>query len=323
MAELYAGIDLGGTTLIGALAGADGEVVAEKSIPTESHRGPQAVLQSAAELINDLAESAGVRVAAAGMGVPGLVDLRAGITKFLPNLPTQWRDVAVRKILSPLIGCDVFLLNDVRTATLGELTFGHGKHSDTMLFFALGTGIGGGVVVNRTLRLGPLGAAGELGHQTILPDGPRCGCGNRGCLEALASGPAIVAEGVRLMLSGQAPELQRIVAGDSGKVTTKTMAQAAIRGDERVKEAITRAAEYLGIGVANAVTALHPDLVVLGGGVSAMGELLFDPVRKTVAKRVKMFPVSDIGIELSALGDRAGVLGAVALAVQGGLRGND
>ena len=118
MAELYAGIDLGGTTLIGALAGADGKLVVEKSIPTESHRGPQAVLQSAAELVNDLAESAGARVAAAGMGVPGLVDLRAGITKFLPNLPTQWRDVAVRKILSPLIGCDVFLLNDVRTATL-------------------------------------------------------------------------------------------------------------------------------------------------------------------------------------------------------------
>ncbi len=125
------------------------------------------------------------------------------------------------------------------------------------------------------------------------------------------------------MLSGQAPELQKIVTGDSGNVTTKTMAQAARQGDERVKEAITRAAEYLGIGVANAVTALHPDLVVLGGGVSAMGELLFDPVRKTVEKRVKMFPVSDIRIELSALGDRAGVLGAIALAVQGGLRGND
>jgi len=323
MAELYAGIDLGGTTLIGALAGADGKLVVEKSIPTESHRGPQAVLQSAAELVNDLAESAGARVAAVGMGVPGLVDLRAGITKFLPNLPTQWRDVAVRKILSPLIGCDVFLLNDVRAATLGELTFGRGKHADTMLFFSRGTGIGGGIVVNRVLSLGPLGAAGELGHQTILPDGPRCGCGNRGCLEALASAPAIAAEGVRLMLSGQAPKLQQIIAGDSGKVTTKTMAQAAIQGDERVKEAITRAAEYLGIGVANAVTALHPDLVVLGGGMSAMGELLFDPVRKTVEKRVKMFPVSDIRIELSALGDRAGVLGAIALAVQGGLRGND
>ena len=104
MAELFAGIDLGGTTLIAALAGPDGKAVVEKSIPTESHRGPQAVLERAAELVNHLAETAGGRVAAVGMGVPGLVDLRAGTTKFLPNLPTQWRDVSVRKILSPLIG---------------------------------------------------------------------------------------------------------------------------------------------------------------------------------------------------------------------------
>lgn len=319
MAELYAGIDLGGTTLVGAIAGTDGRIVAERSVPTESHRGPQAVLDTAADLVNTLADSVGARVAAIGMGVPGLVDLRAGVTKFLPNLPTQWRDVAVREILSPQVGCDVFLLNDVRTATLGELTFGHGKEADTMLFFALGTGIGGGVVVNRTLRLGPLGAAGELGHQTIVPDGPRCGCGNHGCLEALASAPAIAAEGVRLMLSGQAPKLQEIVDGDAGRVTTKEMAQAATQGDQRVAEAITRAAEYLGIGVANAITMLHPDLVVLGGGAAAMGELLFDPVRKTVARRVHMFPVDDIRIEPSMLGDRAGVLGAVALAIKGGL----
>ena len=319
MAELYAGIDLGGTTLVGAIAGADGRIVAERSVPTESHRGPQAVLDTAADLVNGLADSVSARVAAVGMGVPGLVDLRAGVTKFLPNLPTQWRDVAVREILSPRLGCEVYLLNDVRTATLGELTFGHGKEADTMLFFALGTGIGGGVVVNRKLRLGPLGAAGELGHQTILPDGPRCGCGNRGCLEALASAPAIAAEGVRLLLSGQAPKLQAIVEGDAGRVTTKEMAQAATQGDQRVAEAITRAAEYLGIGVANAITMLHPDLVVLGGGAAAMGELLFDPVRKTVKRRVKMFPVDTIRIEPSMLGDRAGVLGAVALAMKGGL----
>lgn len=319
MAELYAGIDLGGTTLVGAIAGTDGRIVAERSVPTESHRGPQAVLDTAADLVNGLADSVSARVAAVGMGVPGLVDLRAGVTKFLPNLPTQWRDVAVREILSPRLGCEVYLLNDVRTATLGELTFGHGKEADTMLFFALGTGIGGGVVVNRKLRLGPLGAAGELGHQTILPDGPRCGCGNRGCLEALASAPAIAAEGVRLLLSGQAPKLQAIVEGDAGRVTTKEMAQAATQGDQRVAEAITRAAEYLGIGVANAITMLHPDLVVLGGGAAAMGELLFDPVRKTVERRVKMFPVDTIRIEPSMLGDRAGVLGAVALAMKGGL----
>ena len=319
MAQIFAGIDLGGTTVTIALAGADGRIVAEKSVPTASHEGPPSVLGRIAEAVGDLAGSVGVRLAAAGMGVPGLADVARGVTKFLPNLPTQWRDVPVSELLAPQIGCDVYLLNDVRTATLGELTFGHGKDADTMLFFALGTGIGGGVVVNRTLRLGPLGAAGELGHQTILPDGPRCGCGNRGCLEALASGPAIAAEGVRLLASGQAPKLHEIVGGDAGKVTPKQMAQAAAAGDQPVAEAITRAAEYLGIGVANVVTALHPDLVVLGGGAAAIGDFLFDTVRETVRRRVNMFPVDDLRLEPSLLGDKAGVLGAVALAIEGGL----
>jgi glucokinase len=209
------------------------------------------------------------------------------------------------------------LLNDVRTATLGELTFGHGARAGTMAFFALGTGIGGGIAVEGKLRLGPLGAAGELGHQTILPDGPRCGCGNNGCLETLASGPAITAEGVRLLKSGLAPRLHGLVAGDPGRVSPKEMAEAARAGDETVAEAIRRATEYLGIGVANVVTVLHPELVVFGGGVAQMGDLLLDGVRDAVRRRVRMIPTSDLRVELSLLGERAGVLGAVALAAKG------
>ena len=247
-----------------------------------------------------------------------LLDLVAGNTKFLPNLPTNRRDVPMRDMLASQVGCPVYLLNDVRTATLGELMFGRGRQAKTMAFFAIGTGIGGGVVVDGKLRLGPLGAAGELGHQTILPDGPRCGCGNRGCLEALASASAIAAEGVRLLLSGQAAKLYEIVGGEPGRVSTKTMAQAAGEGDSRVAEAIVRAAEYLGIGVANVVVTLHPDLVVLGGGAAAIGDLLFDTVRATVTRRVGMFPTDGVRIEPSLLGDKAGVVGAVALAIQGG-----
>ncbi|MBM3890226.1 MAG: ROK family protein, partial [Verrucomicrobia bacterium] len=240
MTKVYAGVDLGGTMLKAVLGTAEGKILCENSIPTQSHLGPNGVLDRMAALVNDLAANAKQKPAALGMGVPGLVDLKAGVTKFLPNLPTQWRDVKVREILSPKVGCPVYLLNDVRTATLGELTYGHGRTANTMAFFALGTGIGGGVVVDGKLRLGPLGAAGELGHLTILPDGPRCGCGNRGCVEALASAPAIAAEGVRLMLSGQAPKLHEIAGGDAGKVTTKTMAEAAAKGDEKVAEAIVR-----------------------------------------------------------------------------------
>jgi len=320
MADIYASVDLGGTNIKAALAGADGVIVCEDSVPTESYEGSDGVMGRMADLVNKLAGEAGAKPAALGMAVPGLVDLANGVTKFLPNLPTQWRDVAVRDTVSPKVGCPVYLLNDVRTATLGELTFGHGKETPdaTMAFFALGTGIGGGVAIDGKLRLGPLGAAGELGHQTVVVDGPRCGCGNMGCMEAVASGPAITAEGVRLMLSGQAPKLFELADGEPSKVTTKEMADAAA-DDEPVAGAIVRAAQYLGIGVANVITIIHPDLVVLGGGVAAIGDLLFDTVRETVRTRVGMLPTDDIAIKPSLLGDQAGALGGIALAMKDGL----
>lgn len=320
MAELYASVDLGGTNIKAALAGPDGDVVADDSVPTESHEGPEAVLGRVADLVTRLAEQAGRPPAALGMGVPGLADLQHGVTKFLPNLETQWRDVAVRDVLSPRVGCPVYLLNDVRMATLGELTFGHGQSANTtMAFFALGTGIGGGVVVDGKLRLGPWGAAGELGHITIVPDGPPCGCGSRGCLETLASATAMAAEGIRLLLIGQAPRLNEIVEGDASRVNTKTMAEAAEAGDEAIRQAIVRAATYLGIGIASVVVILDPDLVVLGGGAAGIGPLLFETVERTVRDRVRMIPVDDLRIERSKLGPMAGTLGGIALAMKGGL----
>ncbi|MCY2995768.1 MAG: ROK family protein [Planctomycetota bacterium] len=317
MDELYAGVDLGGTTIACALATRDGQIVCEATVPTQSHEGPVAVLERISTVISSLVFRAGRPPNAVGMGIPGLVDLATGVTKFLPNLPTQWRDVPAAAILGGLVGCPVHLLNDVRTATLGELRYGHGKAVGTMAFFSLGTGVGGGVAIDGKLRLGPLGAAGELGHQTIVPDGPRCGCGNRGCLETLASGPAITAEGIRLLRTGLAPKLYELVGGDVGRVTPAEMAEAATAGDQTVREAILRAAEYLGIGVANVVTILHPELVVLGGGVAAIGDLLLERVRQVVRERVGMFPTEGVRVEQSLLGAQAGVLGAIALAAEG------
>ncbi len=317
MSELYAGIDLGGTTIGGVLADAGGQIVQQASIATESYAGPPAVLDRIVGLVEQLATAAGRRPAAVGIGCPGLVDVARGVTRFFPNLPTQWRDVPAGDVLRSKLGCPVSLLNDVRTATLGELVFGHGRDVQTMAFFSLGTGVGGGLVIDGKLRLGPLGAAGELGHQTIVPGGPLCGCGNRGCLEALASGPAITAEAVRLMLAGQAPKLFELAAGNPARVSPQTVAQAARDGDAGAQEAIDRAAECLGIGVANVVTCLHPQLIVLGGGVAELGDLLLVPVRRSVKQRVGMFPPDDVRVERSLLGTSAGPLGAVALAMRG------
>jgi glucokinase len=316
LTTLFAGIDLGGTTITAGLATADGTVHARRSIPTRSIEGPEAVLERMALLVEDLGASA-TRVSAIGVGVPGLVDLATGTTRFLPNLPTQWRDVPLARILGQRLHCSVRVLNDVRTATLGELRYGHGQAVRSLAFFSVGTGIGGGIVIDGKLRLGPLGAAGELGHQTILPDGPLCGCGSRGCLETLASGPAITAAGVRLLCSGLAPRLHDLVAGDANHVSPQTMASAAAAGDVLVRDALLQAATYLGIGVANVVSVLHPELVVLGGGVAELGAVLLDPVRRVVNDRVRMFPVDTVRIEKSALGPGAGLLGAIALAVHG------
>lgn len=316
MSELFAGVDLGGTTIAAALAERDGRVVAEAETPTNSHEGPEAVIRRVEQLLVDLAAKTGATIQAVGMGVPGLVDVPTGVTKFLPNLPTQWRDVPVATTLQQALRCPVSLMNDVRMATLGELVFGHGRTAPaplTMAFFSVGTGIGGGVVVEGRLRLGTLGAAGELGHQTILPQGPRCGCGNRGCLEALASGPAIAAEGIRLMRMGLAPKLFELVSGSVANVTPREMLAS---GDESTREAITRAAEYLGIAIANVVTILHPELIVLGGGVAELGDALLVPIRDVVRQRVGMFPTDEVRVEKSQLGDRAGILGAIAVAVR-------
>ncbi len=312
---MFASVDVGGMNTGCALATGAGQMIAERSILTQAHEGPQAVLSRISDTINEMAAEAGGRVLALGVGVPGLADFHRGRALFLPNLPTHWRDVPVTDFLTTRLGCPVFLLNDARMAALGELWYGHGRSIKTMVFLTLGTGIGGGVVIDRRLRLGPLGAAGEIGHQTILPDGPLCGCGNRGCLEALASGPALIGEGVRLMKSGHAPHLREMVEGDAGRIMLNHLAQAAVAGDAAVRGAIVRAGRFLGIGIANVITVVYPELVVLGVEVANIGELLVNTIQREVRERVRIFPIERVRIETSMLKDKAALWGGLALAI--------
>lgn len=319
MTEYFASVDVGGTTTRVAFGTDDGEVVSAHDFPTNSHEGPDSLIErigAAAESLSDGLNAKPVRM---GMGLPGLVDMETGYSRFLPNMPTHWIDVPVGPPLEKRLGCEVRLLNDVRQHTMGELAFGHGRSRDklTMVYMGIGTGIGGGIVIDGKLRLGRFGSAGEVGHITILPSGPRCGCGNRGCLETLASGPAIAAAGIRLMDMGQADILHEIVNGDADRVTAKTMTEAARRGDIAIQEVIEQSAEYLGFGLASVVTTICPDMIVIGGGVSLIGDMLFDRIRSTLAQRVKMFPTEQIELLPSQLGDDAGVLGGLACAAFG------
>ncbi|HUT23317.1 MAG TPA: ROK family protein [Sumerlaeia bacterium] len=316
----YLGVDLGGTRIKAAVAGGDGRIAAEERAPTESQEGPDSVIARIAALARLTGEKAGVEVESMGIGLPGTLDIPNGVTLYMPNFPTHWQNVPVRDKLEKLLDWPVYLLNDVRTATLGELDFGCGKSAPTLIFMALGTGVGGGVVIDGRLRLGKLGSAGELGHIVVQPyGGLPCGCGGQGCLETVASGPALCGEGVRLLLSGLAPKLFDIVEGNPAGVTAETMGEAARAGDQRVLMAIERMGHFLGLAVTDLVVAIHPELVVIGGGVAGLGDMLFNAIRKTLRKKVGIFSTDDIRIEPSALGDRAGVLGAVALAKRGGL----
>lgn len=312
------GVDLGGTEIKIATGHKNGEIADQVSIPTNAEHGPDSILEHIAATIRSLLNASGAsKPLAIGMGVPGLVDVSRGVTKFLPNFPTHWRDIAVAERLQRQFDCPVDVLNDARAATLGELSFGHGTSipEPTMAFLSIGTGIGGGVVVDGKLRLGTMGSAGELGHQTIIPDGPMCACGNQGCLEAIASGPAIAAKGRSLMESGLAPRLRQLTDEAGTDVTTELMSKAADH-DRSIADCIEQAGVFLGIGVSNTIVTIHPDLVVIGGGVARFGERLLSPIRRTVKQRVKMFPTDGVRILPSRLGHHAGVIGAIAIAKQ-------
>jgi glucokinase len=321
----FVGVDLGGTTLTAAVVDVKtGERVGRHRVPTEAKEGHDAVMARMADLVGEAIYDAGMEksdVGGVGVGVPGVLDLEQGLTLFLPNLPGEWRKVPLRDTLQEATGLPVTLLNDVRSFTLGEKTFGAGRNVDTMVCFAIGTGIGGGIVIDGELHLGLGGTAGEVGHHVIDPFGPRCGCGSRGCLEAHASGPAIVAMGLKAITQGRTTSIGERVSYDLNKVTPKVIAEAAYDGDAIAQEIYERAGFFIGIGVANLITIISPEMVVIGGGVAQAGEILFDPIRRTARETVKVAPIEDVEIVQAELSTDAGLMGAAVWAsLNGGSR---
>ena len=314
--RVCAGVDLGGTNTAAILGTRKGRILASGTIETLPAQGPESAFQRIAQLLNRLACECGAEPVSIGLGLPGLVNFEQGIIEFLPNLPSDWCGFEAAKFLHGCTGLQAFLLNDARLAALGERQFGSVPPRDNVLVVTIGTGIGGGLILNGRLRLGTCGAAGEIGHHTILPDGEKCGCGSHGCLETLINARTLTAEGISLARAGNAPQLAKLVQNNWSAITPKEMGIAARQGDKAVATAIDTAARYLGLGIANAVTLTAVDHVVLTGGVAALGELLLQPVREVVRERVRMFPADRVQISCSTLGDKAGALGALALAFQ-------
>jgi glucokinase len=312
----YIGFDLGGTNMRAAIVDVEtGTVLHQLSAPTLAREGHDDVMKRMAELCLGVIQSANIEkeeIGGIGIGVPGVLDLEKGETVFLPNLEGTWPGVPLQHTIAELTGLPVGLLNDVRAITNGEWCFGAGRGVDTVAVFAVGTGIGGGLVINGQLHLGIGGTGGELGHMAIDYNGPVCGCGNRGCLEAFASGPAIAAMGLKAVTQGLTTSIADLCEHDLNRITPELIARAARAGDAIARDIYERAGLYLGIAGANVCVAVGPRRIIIGGGVARAGDLLLEPIRRTLRERVTVMPVEQVEVVLSQLGNHAGVIGVAA-----------
>ncbi|HSQ27700.1 MAG TPA: ROK family protein [Anaerolineales bacterium] len=314
MKPLFIGCDLGGTNLrAGIVDPESGQVSHLLSTPTLAREGHNAVMRRMAALIEQLISASGCPrefMGGIGIGVPGVLDLDRGLTLFLPNLTGTWPEVPLRDTISQLTDLPVVLLNDARSITYGEWRFGAGRCSETMACFAIGTGIGGGLIINAQLHLGNGGTAGELGHQTIDYNGPLCGCGNRGCLETLASGPAISAMGLKAVTQGLTTTIGELANFDLNKITPELIALAASQGDGIAQRILEEAGFYIGVAAANVCVSIGPQIVVIAGGVSRIGEPIIGAIRRTIYARAKFVTGDQVQVVQASLGDTAGVIGA-------------
>ncbi|MGB8252536.1 MAG: ROK family protein, partial [Anaerolineaceae bacterium] len=296
-----------------------GDVLYHQILPTLAREGHAAVITRIADQILATIAAFGKdksQIKGIGVSAPGVLDLEKGLTLFLPNLPGTWPNVPLRDSIVDKLVMPTYLLNDARAITYGEWLYGAGRGTDTMACFALGTGVGGGLVINGKLHLGIGGTGGELGHQTMDLNGPRCGCGNHGCLEVYASGPAITALGIKAVLQGRSTNIGKLVNYDLNKITPEVISDAARQGDAVAKEIFEQAGIYLGVAIANILVSIGPSKVVLAGGVAAAGDLLLEPIRQTIRERVTVMPVEHVEVVTASLGFNAGVIGVACWASQ-------
>ncbi len=304
--DTYIAIDIGGTQIrVAVYPQSDNQPICEQRIPTLGEGSP---LERMIGLIRDLWPAQG-RVLAISAGAPGQVDPDAGIMVKAPNI-AGWVDLNLRKELEDRFHVPAFINNDANIAALGEWRFGAARGHHNVVYVTVSTGIGGGVIMDDHLLLGQHGLATEIGHVVILPDGPLCGCGKRGHLEAISSGTGIANYFNEQVALGRPTQLKV-----DHRPTAKDIGQAAVAGDALALEAFQRAAHFLGIGMANYLHLFNPSIVVIGGGVSRVGEFFWQGMRAAMQAEV-LVPMYLQGLKIvpAELGDNCGLLGALALA---------
>ena len=315
------GIDIGGTKLATVVADSAGHILSKVRKPTLPEKGPEYALQLLFNMVRETIELAGLAqksVSAIGVSCGGPLDTKTGVVYSPPNLP-GWDALPLKANLESEFHIPVTIENDANASALAEFRFGGGRGYKALLYMTMSTGIGGGIIVNGEIYHGANDSAGEVGHQILLPNGPSCGCGKRGCLEALCSGPAIARraqDAIREHLANgetSATTLLNLANNSIANVKSEHVLAAARTGDTLALQLVDETAYYMGWGIANLVNILNPDIVLLGTIAIAAGDLLLNPIRKTVSEFAMTRPAETVKIEPAQLGNALGDLAAIAL----------
>ncbi len=309
------GIDLGGTNLRGAVVTQDGHIIKRMKIHSEAHKGIDAVVDNLVNLINAIDEDH--TYTGVGFGIPGIIDTKNGVITQAPNI-SNVHDYPIREILRNKLSRQTRIVveNDANCAAVGEWWMGAGKDVDSLIMLTLGTGVGGGIILDRKLWSGADGMGGEIGHMTIYPDGARCNCGNYGCLESYSSATA-VRRMVQEVLADPAIEtrLRGDITGVNPASIPEVAMKAAVAGDEASMGIWEKFGTALGIGMASCVNILNVEMIVIGGGVSQAWEMFIGKAKEELTKRGLREPTERVRVIQSILGDDEGIIGAAYLAL--------
>jgi len=316
--QIFVGVDLGGTNIVvGAMSDDGSKQYGMHSEPTRAEEGADRVIERMAQMVETavtttMRETGAPRSAFQGVGIgaPGPLDRDKGIVLVAPNL--KWHDVPLRDRMTALTGLPAAIDNDANCATYGEWWIGAARGGRNVVGITIGTGIGGGLILDGKLYHGSSDMAGEIGHITIDQNGRRCGCGNYGCLEAYASGPAIADRAREALTADGGSILRELVNGDLSRITAQTVYDASSRGDSVARDVVRDTARFLGTGIANLLNIFNPDVVVIAGGVTQAGDALFEPLNAEVRRRAFRSAVDACRIVPGQLPGNAGVVGAVA-----------
>lgn len=315
MDRYYIGVDLGGTKIASVLTDSDGQIVAADKRPTNAAAGAEEVIANIFAGIRRVTKGvAPESLQGIGIASPGPVDTKHGIIIDAPNL--GWKNFAINQVMEAEFKIPCLLENDANAAAIGEWVFGAGKGLRDLIYITVSTGIGGGIICNNQILHGRDGAAGEIGHMIVDTEGPDCKCGRKGCLEAVSSGTAIATAARRLIGQGRPSSILARAQNNPDLINAQIVAEAAAENDSLAKEILDRAIYFLGVGVANLIQIFNPELIIIGGGVSKIGSILYEGVWQVVLKNTFPHTVRDLAIVPPGLGDNCGSIGAAALAVR-------